>query len=151
MSSFYPRLSVRATHRTFSDGLSIPFFSVSRTIHSRTLSVTRTWTSRQASAPDWLLWARRTSITDSAGGPPTSQTDIERGIDSAKSNDDTCVARAQQLNTTVTTPPTGDTKTWDDSLGGSAGMKIDTVASVEQRKIHEAEVCDTLINIHRLR
>jgi len=43
-------------------GLSIPFFSFGRRIHTRTLSLTRTWTSRQPiQQPDWLLWARRTS------------------------------------------------------------------------------------------
>ena len=42
-----------------SDGLSLPFFSVGRRIHSRTISVTRTWTSRTTAVPDWLLGTRR--------------------------------------------------------------------------------------------
>lgn len=41
------------------DGLSIPSFSFGRRIHSRTVTMTRTWTSRQTTGPDWLLWARR--------------------------------------------------------------------------------------------
>lgn len=55
-------------------GLSIPFFSFGRNLSSRTVSVTRTWTSRQATAaPDWLLWARR------APGPDSPvHVDIER-------------------------------------------------------------------------
>ena len=41
------------------DGLSIPFLSFGRRIHSRTVSMTRTWTSRNAPMPDWLLGTRQ--------------------------------------------------------------------------------------------
>ena len=41
------------------DGLSIPFFSVARQVHSRTQSLSRTLTARGNEVPDWLLWARR--------------------------------------------------------------------------------------------
>ena len=41
------------------DGLSIPFFSVARQVHSRTQSLSRTLTARGTEVPDWLLWARR--------------------------------------------------------------------------------------------
>jgi hypothetical protein len=37
-----------------------------RRIHTRTVSLTRTWTSRQPIQPDWLLWARRGSVPVSA-------------------------------------------------------------------------------------
>lgn len=40
------------------DGLSIPFFSAGRRIHSRTVSISRTWTSRTTAVPDWLLGTR---------------------------------------------------------------------------------------------
>ncbi|KAI0650295.1 Sodium/hydrogen exchanger family-domain-containing protein [Trametes meyenii] len=43
-------------------GLSIPFFSLSHTIGARTLSLTRTWTSRKVHpphAPEWLNLVRR--------------------------------------------------------------------------------------------
>ncbi|KAH9839419.1 Sodium/hydrogen exchanger family-domain-containing protein [Rhodofomes roseus] len=40
-------------------GLSIPFFSFGKNMRTRTVSVTRTWTSRQSAIPDWLLGARR--------------------------------------------------------------------------------------------
>ncbi|CAL1708274.1 unnamed protein product [Somion occarium] len=40
-------------------GLSIPFFSFGRKIHSRTISMSRTRTSRQPINSDWPLWIRR--------------------------------------------------------------------------------------------
>jgi len=43
-------------------GLSIPFFSFGKNMRTRTLSVTRTWTSRQNTIPDWLLSARRSFL-----------------------------------------------------------------------------------------
>ncbi|KAA1472955.1 hypothetical protein DENSPDRAFT_839357 [Dentipellis sp. KUC8613] len=61
-------------------GLSIPFFSASRNIGSRTVSLSRTLTSRGgtmdgAAPPDWLLWARRTPVQTRASSPalPYSQ------------------------------------------------------------------------------
>ena len=66
------------------DGLSIPFFSVSRRIHSRTVSVTRTWTSRTTAVPDWLLGARRMPPPDAmstvAESIVTPNPDIESQI-----------------------------------------------------------------------
>jgi hypothetical protein len=42
------------------DGLSIPFFSAGRNIHSHTLSLTATFTSRSPfAAPEWLSAVRR--------------------------------------------------------------------------------------------
>jgi hypothetical protein len=53
------------------DGLSIPFFSASRQIHSRTVTLTRTWTSAQGvvntGAADWVTWIKR------SGSAPASQ------------------------------------------------------------------------------
>ncbi|KAH9940411.1 Sodium/hydrogen exchanger family-domain-containing protein [Epithele typhae] len=60
-------------------GLSIPFFSFGRRVRTRTLSITRTWTARNAPAPDWLLWARRTPGDPEPPFPTTTQTDVERG------------------------------------------------------------------------
>ncbi|KZT10614.1 uncharacterized protein LAESUDRAFT_747311 [Laetiporus sulphureus 93-53] len=40
-------------------GLSIPFFSFGKNVRSRTVSMSRTWTSRNTGAPEWLLWTRR--------------------------------------------------------------------------------------------
>lgn len=40
------------------DGLSIPFFTLGENVKTRTLSMTRTWTSRGANAPEWLLSVR---------------------------------------------------------------------------------------------
>lgn len=57
-------------------GLSIPFFNIGRGVHSRTTSLTVTWTSRnRATIPDWVLWARRApDIVKS-----TAAEDVERG------------------------------------------------------------------------
>lgn len=63
---FHPRGLLESYWSTVSDmkdGLSIPFFSASRQIQSRTVSLTKTWTSGvgrsdQAQA-DWTTWIRR--------------------------------------------------------------------------------------------
>ncbi|KAG2043601.1 Sodium/hydrogen exchanger family-domain-containing protein [Suillus americanus] len=57
-------------------GLSIPFFNIGRGVHSRTTSLTMTWTSRnRVTVPDWVLWARRApDIVESS-----ADEDIERG------------------------------------------------------------------------
>lgn len=57
-------------------GLSIPFFNIGRGVHSRTTSMTATWTSRnRVTVPDWVLWARRTpDIVKS-----TAVEDVEQG------------------------------------------------------------------------
>ena len=64
------------------DGLSIPFFSFGRNVRSRTVSLSRTWTSRTNNAPDWLLWARRTpaEITRPSS-PATQHRDVERAME----------------------------------------------------------------------
>ncbi|KAI0930521.1 hypothetical protein AcW1_009187 [Taiwanofungus camphoratus] len=59
-------------------GLSIPFFSFGKGIRTRTISMTRTWTSRGATSPDWLLWARRQPVPD-AITPGTATPDVEQG------------------------------------------------------------------------
>jgi len=52
-------------------GLSIPFFSFGRQVHSRTVSLTRTWTSGQGGwgqgQTDWVNWVKR------PGSAPPSQ------------------------------------------------------------------------------
>lgn len=57
-------------------GLSIPFFSIGRGVHSRTVSLTTTWTSRnRVTVPDWVLGARRApNVVES-----TVDEDVERG------------------------------------------------------------------------
>ncbi|KAI0666661.1 Sodium/hydrogen exchanger family-domain-containing protein, partial [Trametes maxima] len=63
-------------------GLSIPFFSLGRNVHTRTLSLTYTWTSRNAAhSPDWLLWARRTPGGTQPGTVVDESRDVERGQD----------------------------------------------------------------------
>lgn len=61
------------------DGLSIPFFSFGRNVRSRTVSLSRTWTSRSrnTNTPDWLLWVRRTPGEVTRPGTPTH--DVEQG------------------------------------------------------------------------
>jgi hypothetical protein len=60
----------------YTDGLSIPFFSMGRGVHSRTVSLTMTWTSRnRVTVPDWVLGARSApNIVES-----TADEDVERG------------------------------------------------------------------------
>jgi hypothetical protein len=61
---------------TTTDGLSIPFFSAGRNLHSHTLSLTATLTRSRFEAPEWLVGVRR--------APPMSPTprsvEIERGV-----------------------------------------------------------------------
>ncbi|GJE95423.1 Na-H-Exchanger domain-containing protein [Phanerochaete sordida] len=73
-------------------GLSIPFFSFGRRIHSRTVSMSRTWTSRTTAVPDWLLGTRRMpeTVTEAmptapGAGSPSLQgsvtlPDVEAGL-----------------------------------------------------------------------
>lgn len=64
------------------DGFSIPFFSFGRRIHSRTVSISRTWTSRTTAVPEWLLGTRRMpEAMPSINGFPVLP-DIEPGIPS---------------------------------------------------------------------
>ncbi|KAF7789589.1 hypothetical protein EIP86_000535 [Pleurotus ostreatoroseus] len=63
-------------------GLSIPFFSVSRRIHSRTVSMSRTWTSRTTTLPDWLLGVNRMpmeSTTEAVAQRSFVSDDVEGG------------------------------------------------------------------------
>ncbi|KAI5123971.1 hypothetical protein M0805_006383 [Coniferiporia weirii] len=74
-------------------GLSIPAFWFGRKAHSRTMSLTATWTRTLTSRgginqPDWLLSARRapapfSSVTGM--GPLTSTADLERNVNHSKS------------------------------------------------------------------
>ncbi|THH30429.1 hypothetical protein EUX98_g3753 [Antrodiella citrinella] len=69
-------------------GLSIPSFSFGRRIHSRTVSLSHTWTSRQTDGPDWLLWARR-APGPGVSAPQTanaSVTDLESAVGSVHPN-----------------------------------------------------------------
>ncbi|KAH7918314.1 hypothetical protein BV22DRAFT_1041837 [Leucogyrophana mollusca] len=56
-------------------GLSIPFFSFGRGVHSRTVSLSYTWTSRTRMTPDWVLWARRPEV----GVSESMVADVETG------------------------------------------------------------------------
>lgn len=62
------------------DGLSIPFCSFGQKVHSRTVSLSHTITTRSRNdAPDWLLWARRpASSPPDTGRSPVTSLDIER-------------------------------------------------------------------------
>ncbi|KDQ53540.1 hypothetical protein JAAARDRAFT_39225 [Jaapia argillacea MUCL 33604] len=73
----------------FIHGLSIPFFSFGRKVHSRTVSLSQTWTTRNADGPEWLLWTRRIPGPGGASTPrggislPQSQidpNDLENGL-----------------------------------------------------------------------
>lgn len=78
------------------DGLSIPFFSFGRKIHSRTLSLSQTLTSRgqDGTVPDWLLWARRsgtntphtTTLNEAEAAHITQTTPIGQRPDSELEN-----------------------------------------------------------------
>ncbi|KAL4080378.1 Sodium/hydrogen exchanger family-domain-containing protein [Scleroderma yunnanense] len=63
-------------------GLSIPFFNLGREMHSRTTSVSFTWTNRTTrTVPDWVLWARRPeSVAVTPSATDTIVTDAERGL-----------------------------------------------------------------------
>ncbi|TCD63902.1 hypothetical protein EIP91_004781 [Steccherinum ochraceum] len=65
-------------------GLSIPSFSFGKRLHSRTVSLTHTWTSRQTNGPDWLLWARRAPAPGAGASVPqtanASVTDLESAM-----------------------------------------------------------------------
>lgn len=81
------------------DGLSIPFFTLSRRVHSRTISLSRTLTSRQTNlGPDWLLSTRRVTerskdatsdveqgagvsqVSAAGDGQPVSEVDGQHGL-----------------------------------------------------------------------
>ena len=57
------------------DGMSIPFFSAGRQIHSRTVSLTKTWTGQgrwESGLSDWATWVR------GPGSRATSQIVVRR-------------------------------------------------------------------------
>jgi len=61
------------------DGLSIPFFSVGRNIHTRTQSLTATLTTRAPfEVPEWLVGIRRVPGTSQVASTVLSQLDVER-------------------------------------------------------------------------
>ncbi|KAJ3757982.1 Sodium/hydrogen exchanger family-domain-containing protein [Lentinula raphanica] len=61
-------------------GLSIPFFSFGRRVHSRTLSLSATLTGTNT-LPDWIFWSRTTSVTAGVTVAASSeQTDVERNL-----------------------------------------------------------------------
>lgn len=89
------------------DGLSIPFFNMGRGVHSHTVSLTMTWTSRnRATVPDWVLWARRApDVVESA-----VDEDVEQGSTrTPKDTDESAV------NIPDTGPP--DVLTFEDVSG----------------------------------
>ncbi|EIM81253.1 uncharacterized protein STEHIDRAFT_134870 [Stereum hirsutum FP-91666 SS1] len=59
-------------------GFSVPFLSFGRKVHSRTISLSQTFTSRgsDGAVPDWLLWARRPGT---ASPNTTTFDDVEGG------------------------------------------------------------------------
>jgi sodium/hydrogen antiporter len=78
------------------DGLSIPFFTAGRRVHSRTLSLSQTLTSRQTTlTPDWLLGVRRPAPMNTTFERP----DIEDGSIGRSENS----APGLPRTTTVTT------------------------------------------------
>lgn len=59
------------------DGLSIPFFSFGRRVHSRTVSMSRTWTSRHTTGPEWLLGTQRLPGTIRSIGALSSAVNLD--------------------------------------------------------------------------
>lgn len=123
------------------DGFSIPFFSVSRTLHSRTVSVTRTWTSRQNTAPDWLLWARRTPGPDASGANSISHTDVERGTADSKTIEDAVVLAKEGIKP-VGTPPVGVSTPIGGTSQGSSVMTSQVFTTRSRHaSSHDVKVC----------
>ncbi|KAG1775339.1 Sodium/hydrogen exchanger family-domain-containing protein [Suillus placidus] len=76
-------------------GLSIPFFSMGRGVHSRTTSLTMTWTSiNRATVPDWVHWARRSP--NMVESPPNE--DVERGSPEISKDPDESVVDTPDTN-----------------------------------------------------
>ncbi|KAJ3838710.1 Sodium/hydrogen exchanger family-domain-containing protein [Lentinula raphanica] len=75
-------------------GLSIPFFSFGRRVHSRTLSLSATLTGTNT-LPDWIFWSRATSvaagITVAASSEPG---DVERNLETELDSSAISSARA---------------------------------------------------------
>ncbi|EIN12055.1 hypothetical protein PUNSTDRAFT_62304 [Punctularia strigosozonata HHB-11173 SS5] len=81
-------------------GLSIPFFTVGRKVHSRTVSLSHTLTSRQntALAPEWLLGVRRAAPINTS----FSQPQVESGT-IEQSDGDRLEARAHYFHQEAST------------------------------------------------
>ncbi|KAG6378181.1 Sodium/hydrogen exchanger family-domain-containing protein [Boletus reticuloceps] len=64
-------------------GLSIPFFTLGRGVHSRTATLTYTWTRTRTGAtlPDWVLSARRPGDVTSPPAVTGADTDVEHGME----------------------------------------------------------------------
>ncbi|KAF8558063.1 hypothetical protein OG21DRAFT_1595669 [Imleria badia] len=62
-------------------GLSIPFFNLGREVHSRTATLTYTWTRTRTGPPlpDWVFYARRPENNTGTPMAPGSDVDVERG------------------------------------------------------------------------
>ncbi|KZV73094.1 hypothetical protein PENSPDRAFT_318780 [Peniophora sp. CONT] len=112
-------------------GLSIPFFSFGKNVRVRTVSLSRTLTANQNTAPDWLLWARRpgTSSSRAPTRPATPDDDAERGVlrqrgESARSGGDG--------------DGTGDDATMDDGFGAQEEMSQNDVAKEPHMPLGEA-------------
>jgi len=61
-------------------GLSIPFFSASKNIHSRTISLSRTLSRSPNEGAEWLAWTRRIPslpVTHGGQAPQAFQTDVQ--------------------------------------------------------------------------
>ncbi|KAI6026254.1 Sodium/hydrogen exchanger family-domain-containing protein [Pisolithus microcarpus] len=68
-------------------GLSIPFFNLGRGMHSRTTSLSLTWTWTNRPTPDWVLWARRADpATATPSATNTVVADVERGTVAVSGN-----------------------------------------------------------------
>ncbi|TFK82825.1 hypothetical protein K466DRAFT_285684 [Polyporus arcularius HHB13444] len=80
-------------------GLSVPCFSLGRSVGARTLSFTKSLPLRNvSSSPDWLLWIHRAStVTLRAYSPATIEKDVERGAGQATGNVSTSLAPLRDL------------------------------------------------------
>jgi hypothetical protein len=94
-SIFHPP---RSDLQLYPDGLSIPFFSFGRQVHSRTVSLSATLTTRsRGEPPDWLLWARRSATIPKEPEASTvvSDVDVERlAAETAKNGEANATAGA---------------------------------------------------------
>ncbi|KAH0827507.1 Sodium/hydrogen exchanger family-domain-containing protein [Lanmaoa asiatica] len=87
-------------------GLSIPFFNLGRGVHSRTVTLTYTWTRSRTGAtlPDWVFYANRpendTSVPISVG----NNVDIERGTETDGKTDSVTEAGPNQMSNSPPSP-----------------------------------------------
>ena len=108
-------------------------------MHSRTVSLSRTWTSRTTNAPDWLLGARRTPAEVTRPGSPAADgRDVEQGMDEvdptslaksiAKSQDDVGEQRERHV------PELGPAAMISDATAKSADMDVDQRTAEEDEE-----------------